>query len=62
MADEVEFVESQTTPVCPHCEAALTQIEYRQQKLSLGFMSGFTWVILLTCPRCHKVLGTQSWD
>jgi hypothetical protein len=62
MSDEVEFVESQAPPVCPHCGAALQQIEYRRQKLSFGFMSGFTWVILLTCPHCHKVLGTQTWD
>ena len=60
MSDEVEFVESQTPPVCPHCEARLERIEYRRQKLSFGFMSGFSWVILLTCPRCHKVLGTQA--
>ena len=62
MSDEVKFVESQTPPKCPHCEALLEQIEYRRQKLSFGFTSGFTWVILLTCPHCHKVLGTQTWD
>ena len=62
MTEEVEFVESRSQPVCPHCEAALAQVEYRRQKLSFGFMSGFSWVILLTCPHCHKVLGTQTWD
>ena len=62
MNDELEFVESQETPICPHCGSKLTQIEYRRQKLSFGFMSGFVWVILLTCPHCHKVLGTQSWE
>jgi hypothetical protein len=59
MSDEVEFVESRDTPICPHCEAKLTQIEYRRQKLSFGFMC-FSWVILLICPHCHKVLGTQA--
>jgi hypothetical protein len=24
-------------------------------------MSGFAWVVLLQCPHCHKVLGTQNW-
>jgi hypothetical protein len=62
MSDEVEFVEAETAPVCPHCEATLSRIEYRRQKLSFGVMSGFTWVILLSCPRCHKVLGTQGWE
>jgi hypothetical protein len=49
MGDEVVFVESRDSPVCPHCEATLTQIEYHRQKLSFGFMR-FSWVILLTCP------------
>jgi len=62
MSGDVEFVESQSPPVCPHCEAALARIEYHCQKLSFGFMSGFAWVILLTCPHCHKVLGTQTRD
>jgi hypothetical protein len=61
MSDEVAFVESGSLPVCPHCEAKLTQIEYRRQKLSFGFMR-FSWVIILTCPHCHKVLSTQGWD
>lgn len=61
MSDEVDFVESKTPPICPHCDATLTQIEYRRQKLVFGFMSGATWVVLLTCPKCHKVLGTQTW-
>ena len=63
MSDDVEFVESKAPPVCPHCEAVLKRVEYRRQKLSLGgFTSGATWVIILTCPVCHKVLGTQGWD
>jgi hypothetical protein len=59
MGEEVEFVESRGLPVCPHCEATLTQIEYRRQKLSFGFMR-FSLVIVLTCPHCHKVLSSQS--
>lgn len=62
MSNEVEFVESQAPAVCPFCEAPLKRIEYTRQKLSFGFMSGFTWVVLLTCPGCHKILGTQTWD
>ena len=62
MSAELRFVEADTAPVCPHCEAILGEIEYRRQKLSFGLMSGFSWVILLSCPHCHKVLGTQAWD
>ena len=62
MSDEIEFVEAPAPPVCPFCETPLARIEYTRQKLAFGFMSGFTWVILLTCPHCHKVLGTQTWD
>lgn len=62
MADEITFSEARQTPRCPHCEASLTQIEYTRQKLRFGFMSGFTWVVLLQCSQCAKVLGTQTWD
>jgi glutaredoxin len=61
MSESLQFVEAETPPVCPHCEAELTTIEYRRQKLSFGFMSGFAWVIVLTCPHCRKVLSTQGW-
>ena len=60
MSDEIEFVESRNPAVCPHCGATLSKIEYRRQKLSFGIMR-FAWVILLTCPQCHKLLATQSW-
>ena len=56
MADIVAFVESRGSPICPHCEATLTQIGYQRQKLSTGFLN-----FILTCPHCHKVLSTQSW-
>ena len=62
MSEDLEFVEATTSPICPHCEASLTRLEYRCQKLSFGFMSGFSWVILLSCPHCHKVLSTQTWS
>jgi hypothetical protein len=62
MSNVLEFIEADATPICPHCEATLMRIEYRRQKLSFGFMRGFSWVILLTCPHCHKTLGTQAWD
>ena len=59
MGEHLEFVEARDSPVCPHCEATLTKIEYRCEKLSFGIM--FAWVIILSCPHCHKVLGTQGW-
>ena len=62
MSDRLEFLEAKTWPVCPHCEATLERIEYVREKLQFGFMRGATWVILLSCPRCHMVLGTQAWD
>ncbi len=61
MSDSLEFVESETWPICPHGEKPLKTIEYTKEKLTFGFMQGASWVILLACPRCHKVLGTQSW-
>jgi predicted RNA-binding Zn-ribbon protein involved in translation (DUF1610 family) len=61
MSDAVEFVETASAPVCPHCGTTLARIEYLRQKLSFGFMRGFSWTVLLLCPHCHKVLGTQNW-
>ncbi len=60
MSHEIEFTEGHAPPLCPYCEVELTHVEFLRQKLSFGFMSGFTWVVLLSCPHCRKVLGTQS--
>ena len=62
MTDEIEVHEARKQPVCPHCEQPLTNIEFTRQKLKFGFMRGFSWVVLLQCSRCAKVLGTQNWD
>lgn len=62
MAAEPEFREAEHPPLCPHCGESLEQIEFTRTKLAFGFMSGFSWVILLQCGRCHKMIGTQGWD
>lgn len=62
MSDGIPFVEAQAYPVCPHCERPIEAIEWCKQRLSFGTFGGSTWVIVLTCPSCHKVLGTQGWD
>lgn len=62
MSHDIEFVEAETPAVCPFCEIPLKRIEYTRQKLAFDSSSGFTWVVLLMCPGCHKVLGTQTWD
>jgi hypothetical protein len=60
MTNEIEFREATKQPICPHCSQPLVHIDYTKQKMSFGFMGGFTWVVLLQCPSCAKVLGTQS--
>lgn len=60
MPPELEFREAECPPLCPHCEAPLTTIEYTRVKLPFGFMKGFAWVILMQCPSCAKMLGTQT--
>jgi hypothetical protein len=60
MPEEIEFRESAKQPICPNCNQPLTHIDYTKHKLSFGFLEGFTWVVLLQCPSCAKVLGTQS--
>jgi hypothetical protein len=60
VSDQTELVEARTRPICPHCEATIDRIEYVQEKLGIEFtlMMGATWLIILMCPRCHKVLGS----
>jgi hypothetical protein len=60
MSESLEFVEAEHWPICPHCDETIKTIEYTREKLSFGFLAGFTWVIVLACPECHKVLGTQA--
>jgi hypothetical protein len=62
MPQKIEFTEAKQQPKCPFCEEPLITIEFTRQKLSFGFMNGFTWVVLLQCGKCAKVLGTQTWD
>jgi hypothetical protein len=62
MSEELEFVETDRAPLCQHCGAALTRIEYRRdKKFHFGFVTGASWVILFICPHCHKIIGTQFW-
>ncbi len=62
MPEEIQFEEAKKWPRCPFCDETLDHIEFTRQKLKFGFMSGFTWVVLLQCPTCAKVLGTQDWS
>ena len=62
MPPEPQFTEAKKQPRSPFCEEPLAEIEFTRQKLSFGFMKGFTWVVLLQCGSCAKVLGTQNWD
>lgn len=62
MSNEFGFVEATSPPICPHCDMALGYFEYQVEKLSFGTWGGFTWVIILTCPSCHRILGTQTRD
>lgn len=59
MSDMLEFAEATSLPICPHCGEAIQLLEYCVQKLSFGFAGGWTWVIVLSCPHCHRIIGTQ---
>jgi hypothetical protein len=61
MTEELDYREARQQPICPHCEEPLTRIDYTRQKLKFGFMKGFSWIILLQCSKCAKVLGAQDW-
>jgi hypothetical protein len=59
MAQEIEFVEAGEPPRCPHCEQTLERIEvHRRQVLGFTFFEGKSWVTILSCPHCRKVIGT----
>lgn len=40
-------------PLCPHCEAELTQVHRR----GTGFPLGQGRTLVYFCPECQKVLG-----
>lgn len=40
-------------PVCPHCNATLTRVFYRQVRSVFGKR------YIYFCPYCHKVLGVS---
>jgi hypothetical protein len=60
MSDMLEFVEATSLPICPHCDEPIQSLEYCVQKLSFGPWGGFAWVIVLMCPHCHRIVGTQE--
>lgn len=41
------------SPLCPHCEAELTQVFRR----GIGFPLGEGRTLVYFCPDCHHVLG-----
>lgn len=55
------FTPTEQNPVCPHCQAELERLDYRREKLHLETPAVYTYVVILMCPKCRKVLGTQSW-
>ena len=61
MDHPLEFTATREKPVCPHCQAELDRIDFRREKLRLEVSAVFTYVVVLMCPMCRKVLGTQSW-
>jgi len=44
---------NEVTPICPHCNAALTSIAFRELRTFLGRR------YIYFCPNCHKVLGVS---
>jgi len=41
------------TPICPHCQAQLQTVYFRQMSSTFGKR------YIYFCPHCHKVLGTS---
>lgn len=50
---KVKFIETDSKPICPHCDNELSVIE----KTSKDF---FTGAAVYVCPNCKKILGIIS--
>ena len=51
MAKVVESKEVDYDPLCPHCEAEITEVHWR--KISAWTFDEFVFI----CPNCKKVIG-----
>lgn len=50
----IQLIEKRdVTPICPHCNAALTSIAFHELRGFLGKR------YLYFCPHCHKVFGVS---
>ena len=46
-------------PLCPHCDTALTTIEYREVAATGAPTSRFGKRYVYACPTCNKALGVS---
>lgn len=54
MSEKIELEQSQTTPLCPHCQAALTRMHWHKVH---GGPSMVNYIVIMSCPHCRRVVG-----
>jgi hypothetical protein len=57
MSEKIQLEESEHPPACPHCKATLDEVAWHKVKGGPGMV---TYIALMSCPRCRKVLGVMG--
>ncbi len=55
MVEKIALEQTEMPPVCPHCNATLTEMSWHKIKGGPGLVS---YIAIMSCPHCRKVLGT----
>jgi len=50
MAEKIKVVETESAPICPHCEEEIDKVE----RTADGWLES---TLVFLCPLCKKVLG-----
>ncbi len=56
--EKIQLTETESHPVCSHCEAKLPEINWH--KVRGTGLTGLGYVAVYSCPHCKKVLSISA--
>jgi hypothetical protein len=54
MTEKIQLEQGETPPLCPHCKAPLTAMDWHKVR---GGPWAVGYIAIMSCPTCHKALG-----
>jgi len=54
MTEKIQLEQSELPPACPYCHTELTEMNWHKVK---GGPSMITYMAIMSCPHCRRVLG-----